>query len=243
MSEPSPPIAVRLARPDEYDAVGALTAEVYGDEGFAHGDYLPVLRDAARRAAVADVLVAVDAGGQLLGTLTYAPGGTPFADLARPGEAEFRMLAVRPAARGQGVATRLVTAAIARARAQGHRRLAISTQPAMTAAHRLYERLGFTRTPERDWSPEPGVNLRTYTLELAPPGGERRRGPKVQTFGPHLQTRAHGRSLFEAEQEAATRAAARSGSHPRSDEGAGHFPPLLIQIGTGPFCVSVSSMI
>jgi GNAT superfamily N-acetyltransferase len=169
VTEPSPPITVRLAQPDEYDAVGTLTAEVYDAEGFAHGDYLPVLRDAARRAAVAELLVAVGSGGQLLGTLTYAQGGTPFADVSRPGEAEFRMLAVRPDARGQGVATRLVTAAIERARAQGHRRLVISTQPNMTTAHRLYAHLGFRRTPNRDWSPEPGVNLRTYTLELAMP--------------------------------------------------------------------------
>ena len=159
-------ITVRVARPDEYDAIGTLTAEVYAAEGFAHGDYLPILRDAARRAATADLLVAVDADGHLLGTLTYAPGGTPFADVSEPGEAEFRMLAVRPEARGRGVATHLVGAAIARAWSQGQHRLAISTQPAMTTAHHLYERLGFRRAPERDWSPEPGVNLRTYTLEL-----------------------------------------------------------------------------
>ena len=172
MSAPSPPITVRLARPDEYDAVGALTAEVYGREGFAHGDYLPVLRDAARRAESADLFVAVDATDQLLGTLTFAAGGTPFADLTEPGEGEFRMLTVRPEARGFGVATQMVNAAVARAKAQGYRRLAISTQPGMTAAHRLYERLGFQRSPTRDWSPEPRVNLLTYTLELTGPEGQ-----------------------------------------------------------------------
>ena len=166
MSELTPPITVRLAEPEEYDAVGSLTAEVYEAEGFAHGDYLPILRDAAKRAEEAELLVAVDADGHLLGTLTYAPGGTPFADVSHPGEAEFRMLAVRPEARGHGVATQLVRAAIARARTQGQRRLAISTQPEMATAHCLYERLGFRRAPERDWSPEPGINLRTYALEL-----------------------------------------------------------------------------
>jgi hypothetical protein len=38
----------------------------------------------------------------------------------------------------------------------------------MTAAHRLYERLGFTRTPSFDWSPIPGLQLRTYALPLVP---------------------------------------------------------------------------
>jgi hypothetical protein len=37
----------------------------------------------------------------------------------------------------------------------------------MVAAHRLYERLGFTRLPERDWSPLPGVHLMAYGLELS----------------------------------------------------------------------------
>jgi hypothetical protein len=42
----------------------------------------------------------------------------------------------------------------------------ISTDPRMVSAHRLYERLAFTRLPERDWSPLPGVRLRVYAREL-----------------------------------------------------------------------------
>jgi hypothetical protein len=36
----------------------------------------------------------------------------------------------------------------------------------MASAHRIYERLGFVRTPERDWQPMPGVQLITYRLHL-----------------------------------------------------------------------------
>jgi hypothetical protein len=36
----------------------------------------------------------------------------------------------------------------------------------MTSAHRLYERLGFTRLPERDWSPMPGIDLLVYCRDL-----------------------------------------------------------------------------
>ena len=36
----------------------------------------------------------------------------------------------------------------------------------MTDAPRLYERLGFTRAPARDWRPEPHVQLRVYELAL-----------------------------------------------------------------------------
>jgi len=36
----------------------------------------------------------------------------------------------------------------------------------MLAAHRIYERMGFVRTPDRDWEPIPGLPLLTYALEL-----------------------------------------------------------------------------
>jgi hypothetical protein len=39
----------------------------------------------------------------------------------------------------------------------------------MHAAHRIYERLGFVRTPERDWNPVPHLDdiaLLTYELTL-----------------------------------------------------------------------------
>jgi ribosomal protein S18 acetylase RimI-like enzyme len=37
-----------------------------------------------------------------------------------------------------------------RARAAGTATVVLSTDPRMAAAHRLYERLGFSRLPERD---------------------------------------------------------------------------------------------
>jgi hypothetical protein len=36
----------------------------------------------------------------------------------------------------------------------------------MRAAHRLYERAGFVRMPERDWSPAPGTTLLAYGLAM-----------------------------------------------------------------------------
>ena len=60
----------------------------------------------------------------------------------------------------------LVQECIDRARALGRRRLVLSTQPAMYAAQRVYERAGFTRAPGRDWSPVPGLMLMAYELDL-----------------------------------------------------------------------------
>jgi ribosomal protein S18 acetylase RimI-like enzyme len=158
---------VRVARPEEYERVGELAARVFLDDGFLPADhmYLAMLRDAASRAAKAELLVAEDGAGQVVGSVTFATGGSPYSE-AEPGEASFRMLVVDPAARGRGVGEALVRACIERATRAGARVLRLSTLPEMHAAHRLYERLGFTRTPERDWTPVGGVRLRTYALPL-----------------------------------------------------------------------------
>lgn len=165
---------IRAARPAEHTAVGQLTARAYLDDGLltfgAQDPYLHVLRDAAARATDAELLVATDPEGSLLGTVTYAPQGSPMQDIAVPGEAEFRTLAVAPRARGRGVGESLVRACVARAEAEkGAVRLVLSTSPDMLGAHRIYRRLGFVRTPERDWEPVPGLSLLTYKLDLPAP--------------------------------------------------------------------------
>ena len=60
------------------------------------------------------------------------------------------MLVVDPAVRGADVGELLVTASLDRARAAGKAMMVLSTDSRMTAAHRLYRRLGFRRLPERD---------------------------------------------------------------------------------------------
>jgi ribosomal protein S18 acetylase RimI-like enzyme len=52
------------------------------------------------------------------------------------------------------------------ARDLGTQRVVLSTEPAMTAAQRLYHRLGYVRTPERDWSIG-AFPLLTYGKDLA----------------------------------------------------------------------------
>lgn len=46
--------------------------------------------------------------------------------------------------------------------------MVISTEPEMVVAHRMYERMGFVRSPGRDWAPRPGIDLLTYRYEVAP---------------------------------------------------------------------------
>ncbi|MGW4286670.1 GNAT family N-acetyltransferase [Streptomyces sp. NPDC004673] len=166
-------LRIRPAEPAEYTALGEITAQAYLQDGlldFGESDaYLGELRDVAGRAAAAEILVA-ERGGVLLGGVTFVPAGGPMADIAGPGEAEIRMLAVARAGRGQGAGEALVRACVDRARAvEGCRSLVLSTQPTMHAAHRIYERLGFHRTPDRDWNPLPDLldlALLTYELTL-----------------------------------------------------------------------------
>ncbi|MFV0133716.1 GNAT family N-acetyltransferase [Streptomyces sp. HMX87] len=166
-------IVIRRADPAEYRALGEITAQAYLQDGlldFGESDaYLGELRDVAKRAAAAEVLVAVD-GEELLGGVTFVPSGGPMADIAGPGEAEIRMLAVARAARGRGAGEALVRACVDRARAvEGCVRIVLSSQRTMHAAHRVYGRLGFARTPERDWNPLPQIDditLITYELTL-----------------------------------------------------------------------------
>ncbi|EFL17518.1 GNAT family N-acetyltransferase [Streptomyces sp. C] len=162
-------IEIRTAREDEYGRLGEITGAAYSGDGLLDlnddDTYLNVLRDVAGRAGDGEVLVAVE-DGRVLGGVTFAAPGSRLADVAGPEEAEFRMLAVAPEARGKGVGEALVRACTERARALGVRALVLSTQPAMLGAQRIYGRLGFVRTPELDWSPIPALKLLTYRLEL-----------------------------------------------------------------------------
>lgn len=157
---------VRRADPRDVDDAGALTAEAYVADGLLRdeGDYTAELRDAQRRAREAILLVAAvprDPGGGaepdraddvVVGTVTLAPYGTSYAEVAEPGELEVRMLAVAPEARGRGVAEALMTHALRHAVAEGARRVVLSTSDDMQAAQRLYDRLGFVHDESRDWS-------------------------------------------------------------------------------------------
>ena len=160
------PTTVRRASPPDHAAIADLTAEVYRGEGFSSADYEPALRDVGSRARSATVLVA-EVDGRLTGAVTVATRGGEWAEQAVPGEAVIRMLVVRSDARGAGTGEALVRACLDVARADGCTVVRLSSQEDMTAAHRLYERLGFVRTPSFDWRPVPELFLRTYARALA----------------------------------------------------------------------------
>ena len=171
MVQPSRPAstAVRVtpAAPADFGRIAELTTGVYREEGYAGEEYLTQLADVAGRAERAELLVARDAGlGGIVGSVALVLAGEFGEVLTSDDEAGFRMLVVDAAARGRGIGELLVRTCLERARAAGKRRMLISTDPRMTSAHRLYERLAFTRLPERDWTPMPGVHLLVYAVDL-----------------------------------------------------------------------------
>lgn len=164
-------------RPEEHAAAGRVVVDAYRALPGSHlsGDYAELLADVARRSTEADVLVAVGAMGPekhaVVGCVTFVPDpSSPWSELLEAGEAGVRMLAVHPDIQRGGVGRMLLDACISRARSNGSAALMLHTTPWMTAAQHLYERAGFVRFPERDWTPVPDVPLLAYRLEL---GGAR----------------------------------------------------------------------
>ncbi len=151
---------------DEADAAGLVVTDAYFSDGFEQESYRPTLLDGRARAREACLLVAVDPDASVIGTVTYAVPGQSLAEVSRPGEAEFRMLGVAPAGQRRGVGRALVQACIDRARTEGRSALVLSSEVRMASAHRLYERMGFVRDPDRDWQPNPQVSLLAFSLPL-----------------------------------------------------------------------------
>ena len=162
------PLRLRLepARRQDFPRIAQLSVDVYVGGGLASPDYATELADVAGRADRAELLVAREDGGGVVGSVALVLDGDFGNVIAGEDEAAFRMLVVDPAAQGRGIGALLVLECLERARAAGKRRMVLSTDPRMTAAQRLYERLEFGRLPERDWSPVPGIDLLVYSREL-----------------------------------------------------------------------------
>ena len=159
-------LSVESARPDEFGRIADLTVRVYVEGGLASDGYTAELADVAGRSSRAELLVVRDEEGSVVGSVALVLSGDFGEVTTSDEEAAFRMLVVEPEARGRGIGELLVSTCLDRARAAGKTRMVLSTGPEMTAAHRLYERLGFRRLPERDWTPVPGIDLMVYTRDL-----------------------------------------------------------------------------
>jgi N-acetylglutamate synthase-like GNAT family acetyltransferase len=165
-----PQISIRPAVEADFDAIARITAGSYLAAGYfdsADHPYMQQIQEVAARAAKATIWVA-ERDGQVVGSVTLALAGEPYADIALADELEFRMLVVDPAVQRSGAGLAMVRAIIEHAKAlDGIHGVALTTGTTWESAHGLYRKTGFRRVPARDWLvPGTDIKLLVYRLDV-----------------------------------------------------------------------------
>lgn len=166
-------IGIREARPADHEAVRDVTLAAYGE----YAPRMPRHWDGYRRnilATLADptpaTQIVAEHDGAIVGAALLYPTGIvlPGVGPGRPPRSwpEVRLLAVAPSARGRGVGAGLMQECVRRARGWGATALVLHTTAMMSAAVRLYERLGFVPAPALDVEVAPGLTVTGYRLDL-----------------------------------------------------------------------------
>ena len=162
-------LAMRDARPEDQAAIEEVTLVAYQE-------YAPIMQERweiyrhSILGTLADVRPAeqlvAERDGVIVGTVLLFPAGTAFkapggVDVSLPAP-EIRLLAVAPAARGLGVGAALVNECMRRARQAGVPAITLHTTDMMQPAMRMYERMGYVRALELDFSPAPEFVIKGY---------------------------------------------------------------------------------
>jgi ribosomal protein S18 acetylase RimI-like enzyme len=156
---------IRAASGDDSAAVIALWTEAYVYEGEG-GRTTPYTEEDFFETSERGRAFVAEQSGVVVGVVALLAPGTPGLAVARDEEAELARLAVAAAARGQGIGRRLTAHCETLARDAGWPAIVLWSRRYQTAAHRLYERLGYRRTPERDTVYETGHERLVFRLEL-----------------------------------------------------------------------------
>lgn len=163
-------VTIRAIRADEADAETAVIVRAFAAGPYGHlpksAERAAFEADTAGRGADGAVLVAVRRDGELVGTASVLRAGTRYSRVARPGEAEVRLISVAPSVQGGGLGAALTRASVETALEWGATALVLDTGSRNTRAQALYERLGFERDPERDATVGAGVESVVYRFGL-----------------------------------------------------------------------------
>ena len=153
---------IRNAVPPEFEEIGRLMVSVYSQlDGFPQEseqpEYFRALANVGTFTHKPDtaLLVAVSRENKIAGALVYfddmiyyGSGGTATKEKNASG---FRLLAVDPSSRGQGIGRMLAEECVRRAREKKHKQLIIHTTRAMQTAWHMYENMGFKRSADLDF--------------------------------------------------------------------------------------------
>lgn len=156
---------VREAVRNEFQEVGELMVKVYSQlKGFPTKNEQPgYYKMLAKIGSLTEnpktkLLIAISSGGKIGGGVVYfgdmkyyGSGGTATAEKNAAG---FRLLAVDPATRGQGIGKLLTNACIQLAKNENQNQIIIHSTKAMQIAWKMYENMGFKRSEDLDFIQE-----------------------------------------------------------------------------------------
>ena len=153
---------VRDATLSEFPEIGELMVNVYSQlEGFPtkneQPNYYKMLANigSLTENPQTNLLIAISSSGKIGGGVVYfgdmkyyGSGGTATREKNASG---FRLLAVDPAIRGQGIGKLLTKACIQMAKDEKQNQMIIHSTKAMQIAWKMYENMGFKRSKDLDF--------------------------------------------------------------------------------------------
>ena len=153
---------VRDATLNEFPEIGELMVNVYSQlEGFPtkneQPNYYKMLANigSLTENPKTKLLIAISSSGKIGGGVVYfgdmkyyGSGGTATREKNASG---FRLLAVDPATRGQGIGKLLTKACIQMAKDEKQNQMIIHSTKAMQIAWKMYENMGFKRSKDLDF--------------------------------------------------------------------------------------------
>lgn len=150
-------LIVREAVEADKASIRSVLLEAYSQYETELADRWPDYRDSILASVDQDgpkVRVVAERNGRIVGSAllfdsSAAAYGRPELSIEGP---IVRLLGVARAARGQGVATAIIRECVRISRKWGSDTLHLHTSDVMAAAVKLYERLGFERAPDKEFS-------------------------------------------------------------------------------------------
>ncbi|MEP7376394.1 MAG: GNAT family N-acetyltransferase [Chitinophagaceae bacterium] len=153
---------VRNAIPAEFEKIGKLLVQVYSQlDGFPKESeqpgYYKMLANIGELTTKpgTELLIAVSSSGDIAGAVVYftdmkyyGSGGIATNEKNASG---FRLLAVDPRYRGQGIGKVLTNTCIQEAKDKKVRQMIIHSTTAMQTAWKMYEAIGFKRSEDLDF--------------------------------------------------------------------------------------------